>query len=194
MIQEENDFSIFAKLPNELLYHILEYDGKIICPKMDKTHQSNIIHYLKNSNKKREYKLNFLPFKGPLINILLCGNDYTYIGNDLLFIHTYNHEEENEIESENYLDIGYRPFLQERLNGFLENNYNDSNKKKIERVQRQLDIIDGKVLPRTQNYPNHHESILHINKRLETTHFRHDYTKEPETDDSDFLIEIHEYA
>ena len=199
----QETISLFSQLPKELIHHILEFDGKIICPKMDKIHQSNIIHYLKNANKQIRYIENFLPYRGHLIHLILYGLDYTYLGNDLIYTKTYNFDEEEDIEQEQYLfenassnNAELRIYIVSRLEKLLNNkktnnlNINvDSTRDNINKLQRQLSIIDGEVLPREQNYPEHHPSILYTNKRIETTHFRHDRTK-PREVETDIIMEI----
>ena len=90
---------IFSNLPVELINIILEYDGKIICPKMYKSLQDDIINYYKNTDKYVVYHYDFYPrttngllslfYYGSTSNILINGKDlivtYSYSYNSSIW-------------------------------------------------------------------------------------------------------------
>ena len=67
---------IFSQLPTDLLHLVLEFDGKIISPKMDAQRQSNIINYLKNAYKSIKFILNYKYYTGPSLDMLLYGSHF----------------------------------------------------------------------------------------------------------------------
>ena len=174
------ELSIFSQLPIDVLHLILRFDGKIILPRMDVAHQSNIINYLKNANKSvnilvgcnLQIPLLDLPRYGSLHYYVIPSNTAINRNSDVIFVKTYNYREEEDIENEQYLSLHgslLRPLYVERLDG-----ENDFDKFKIRRC---IDIIDKKIPPRVQKYPDNHESILHVKKRQETFHFQHDRSR-----------------
>ena len=83
---------LFSTLPIELVNIVLEYDGKIICPKMNKSLQDDIINYYKNTNKYIMYHYNFYPNKMGVLNSLCrFGSKNSYVVNHTDLFLTYNY-------------------------------------------------------------------------------------------------------